>query len=361
MSIHFKNSKLQFYRRVNLTLVIILDTLVILLLAAAIYSVRILLLGALIGLGIGILLSPSVSFLKTKYKIPKAISTSLFMLTGLGAIGGLAYFLVTTVSTQIAPLISRAPGILHHLQDKIRNPQISNYLQNIHPERSLGDAAQTLFTGVRLGASSIATLVFISFIAIYFCVKPEEYVDGFVALFPKYMRPKTKKVLQDSGCSLRNWAWAQALAMLIVGTLASIALLVVGSKDWVFLGIATGMLEIIPYFGSITALAAVTLITAAADPSSLLKTVIAFVLVLALEGNVIIPIVMKGKVRLPPIHLLVLMAVLGEWFGVFGFLMAAPTLAVARTIHELVIQPRLDHEVIPPSEIPEEPVDRKIA
>jgi predicted PurR-regulated permease PerM len=343
----------QYYRRVNQTLAIILTTLAILIAIAALYSVRLIVLTTLIGVGVGVLLVPPVSILKTRYKIPRPISAAIFILSSLAVISGLTYFLVATVSNEVSPLISKLPALAKRLQTEIKSPLLAHYLQGLDFQRSFETAANTLLAGVRLGANSLAEIGFIAIIAVYLSSRPDDYLDSVVSAFPKYMRPKARGVLTECGCALRRWSWAQALAMVVVGGLASLALVIAGSHYWLFLGVTTGILEIVPYLGTIVSLAAVTLITLAADPSTLLKTEIAFLAVLALEGNVVVPLIMKDRVRLPPIHLIVLMAVLGEWFGVFGFLMAAPALAVLRILFGLILKPRLDKETVPASAIPE--------
>jgi predicted PurR-regulated permease PerM len=126
----------------------------------------------------------------------------------------------------------------------------------------------------------------------------------------------------------------------------------VGSPHWFFFSATTFVLELVPSFGPTAAFLTVCLVTAAGDPDGFVKTAAAFGVVLLLEGHVVMPLVMKGRVQIPPVHLLLLMTIMGEWFGVFGFLMATPTLMVLRTIYQESYLPIMDRQVISNDKIP---------
>jgi predicted PurR-regulated permease PerM len=314
---------------------------------AAIYSVRFIVLATLIGLGIGTLLSPISEALKKRYKIPRALTSLLLLIAGFGTFFLVGYLIIDIISEQIIPVIHNIPAIVQRLEGKFNH--FSG--QNFDPAKYFGGAANAVFNGVKVGATAIGGMSLIFFLALYFSIQSGDYFTSLISAFPAHLRPKTRKVLEHSALSLRGWFKAQLLAMAIVGALAALVLKIVGSPYWIFFGVIAMVLELIPYFGPITAFATICIVTLAADPGALLKTAIAFSLVLMAEGNLIIPLVMKGRIELRPVQLLILMAIMGEWFGVFGFLMAAPTLAVLRTIYIEAYVPLMDSQTIPPQEL----------
>jgi predicted PurR-regulated permease PerM len=354
--------RVSFYRPVHQGTLIILMTVLIVGALAAVYSVRWIFLGTLVGVGIGTLIAPLAERFKLRFKVPRTVTSLVFLFLLYGAFLTVGYFLFSMISDQIVPAMRKLPSVFHGIQGRLAD------LTRAHPglatlgipqanfdfQKYLNGAAGAIVDGVRVGASALAGVVFIFFVALYLSIRPREYLEGLISAFPSHRRHKMRIVLGDCAQSLRHWFWAQLFAMSVVGICAAIALKIVGSPYWAFFGALTFVLELIPYFGPLTALTSVCLVTAAADPDSLLKTMTAFAVVLALEGNVIIPLIMRGSIKLPPVYLLVLITVMGEWFGIFGFLMAAPTLAVLRTAYLRAYLPLMNASRVHPAIIPRE-------
>jgi predicted PurR-regulated permease PerM len=272
--------------------------------------------------------------------------------------GFLLYSLVAMISTQLIPIIAKMPEYYQELRQKAApilqaSPLLQKYASSIDLGKNIENAANTLFAGISLGMSSAAGLVFIFFLSLYTALSPDSYLDGFVSAFPHHMRATVRRNCQASAAAVRKWFYAQLTAMLIVGSLAAIALRIVGSPFYLLFGLITACLELLPYIGPIIALVTVSLITLASTPHAFPKTLIAFLLVLTVEGNVVIPVIMKGRVKLPPVYLLILMALMGEWFGIFGFLLASPTLAVLRTLYLNIYLPKVNKQIVAASELPD--------
>lgn len=352
--------RVSFYRPVHQGVLIVLMTVVVIGALAALYSVRWIFLATLVGVGIGTLIAPSAEKFKIRFKIPRTVTSLLTLVALYGAFAMVGYFLFMMVSDEIIPAMRKLPpfirGFEEHLADLARiHPGLQRLglpAQNVDVQKYLNSAAGTVVEGVRVGADAIAGAIFVFFVALYLSVKPHEYIGGLISAFPSHRREGIARVLEDCAVSLRRWFFAQLKAMATVSILAAVALKIVGSPFWIFFGAMTFILELVPYFGPLVALATVCLVTAAQDPGALLKTSIAYWIVLFLEGNVVIPVIMRSSIKLPPVHLLVLIAVMGEWFGVFGFLMAAPTLAVLRAAYLRAYLPMMDGKRVHPSEIP---------
>ncbi|MGZ3699501.1 MAG: AI-2E family transporter, partial [Bdellovibrionota bacterium] len=177
---------------------------------------------------------------------------------------------------------------------------------------------------------------------LYIASRPASYHAGFLSMFPARMRARLTEVRGESARALRGWFVSQVLAMLIVGVIASVGLKVIGSDYWFQLGSLTATLELVPFIGPAAAFFAAVLVTLASQPDKIWWVGGYFLLLLRLEGDLIIPLLMRGRIELPPVHLLTLMLVMGEGFGVLGFLVAAPLLAVLRKIYLMTYVPRMD-------------------
>ncbi len=102
---------------------------------------------------------------------------------------------------------------------------------------------------------------------------------------------------------------------------------------------------IIPYVGTLIVVIAAALISLASDPSELPWVVLVFFTTQQIEGNLLLPIVMKDAADLPEVPLLIFMLFLGTWFGLIGVFAAPPIFAVLRTIYLMTYLPRMDADL----------------
>ena len=121
-----------------------------------------------------------------------------------------------------------------------------------------------------------------------------------------------------------------------MATLVSAAFWVIGVPYWLLLGIATGLLEIVPVIGPLAALA---LVIAAGLTQSWQTAALAagVVLGIRMQDYLVTPRVRGGAVGLSPLIVLVSVFATGILFGGFYVLLAIPFAAVISTIVEVVV------------------------
>lgn len=94
---------------------------------------------------------------------------------------------------------------------------------------------------------ALATLI----LAIYMAYDPNSLIEGMLRLVPHQQHRRIKKLLQSTQVRLEGWILGTGLAMLIVGTGAAIGLWFLQVPLPLSFGVLAGLLEVIPYFGSI--------------------------------------------------------------------------------------------------------------
>ena len=101
--------------------------------------------------------------------------------------------------------------------------------------------------------------------AIYLSVHPALYREWLIALFPPIHRDLVRDVLADLADSLRAYIVGQVLTMSFLGALTAIGLFVLDVPSWLPFGIFTGLVAIIPFFGTLlsTTLPALFVLTGA--------------------------------------------------------------------------------------------------
>ena len=343
---------LSFYRPVQQALITLMFAVLIVGACAALYSARMIVLMLLIGIGLGIVIRPTVDWIKSKGKVGQKIAIPSLLIGLLAVLSGMGELLYILISNQVIPLSRKLPQYLQSLQNRFSGFSSRYHFipPHIGPQdfgNNIQNAAQATLSALSLSAGLGADLFFILAVCLYFTSAPEEYFNGFLSLFPAHDRPPLAEAMKKSGTAVRLWFTSQFIAMAIVGSILAIALSVIGHPYWYLLGILTGLLELIPFLGPVVALSLGTLITLAAVPDKTIAVLVIYLILLQIEGNVIIPLLMKGRIQLPPIYLLTIMLVFAEWFGVPGLLIATPVLAVVRTVYLNFYVPRMDRMTKP--------------
>ena len=93
-------------------------------------------------------------------------------------------------------------------------------------------------------------------------------------------------------------------------------------------GVIAGLLEFVPTVGPILAAVPAIAMGFLDSPEKALTVGLAYLVIQQLEGHVLIPILMKEGMDLPPALTIVTQAVMALLFGFLGLMVAVPLLAV---------------------------------
>jgi predicted PurR-regulated permease PerM len=197
--------------------------------------------------------------------------------------------------------------------------------------RQAGAAARYLFPFLSSTIEVLAGLLLITFVAIFFSVDPETYRRGLMHLVPHPSRERADEVVTAIGVTLRRWLATQLIAMVIIGSMVSIALALLGVEAALSLGIIAGVMEFIPTIGAILAAVPAIAMGFLVSPQKALAVAIVFTLVQLTEGHVLIPMLMKRGMNLPPLITILGQAMMAVVFGFLGLLVAVPLVAAVLT------------------------------
>ena len=184
-----------------------------------------------------------------------------------------------------------------------------------------------LFSFLSSTIAVVTGLFLIMILAIYIGASPHLYHKGLLHLFPHRSRPRAKEVLTAIGMTLRKWLLAQLVAMVVIGVVTTIALKLLGVKAALPLGIIAGLLEFIPMVGHILSAIPAVAMGFLDSPEKALFVALAYVGIQFFENHLLIPMLMKEGVDLPPVLTIIGLAVMSVVFGFLGMLVAVPLLA----------------------------------
>jgi len=128
---------------------------------------------------------------------------------------------------------------------------------------------------------------------------------------------------------LRKWLVTQLIAMVTLGVVTTIALLLLGVKAAFALGLLSGLFEFIPTVGPIISSLPAIAMGFLDSPEKALWVVVIYVGVHFMESHLMIPLLMKGGIDLPPALTIVTQALMALLFGLLGLMCAVPLLAAS--------------------------------
>jgi predicted PurR-regulated permease PerM len=205
-----------------------------------------------------------------------------------------------------------------------------------HLGRQVHGATRYLFPFLSSTVEVVTGFVIIIFLSIYIAIDADTYRVGVMHLFPRGRRARIGEVLSAVAMALRKWLLTQLLAMTFMGVITTILLLVLHVKAALALGLISGLLMFIPTAGAIISALPAIAMGFLDSPQKALWVTIAYVGVHFVEGHLLIPLLMKGRVNLPPALTILSQALMAVLFGFLGLMCAVPLLAATMTIVKML-------------------------
>ena len=174
-------------------------------------------------------------------------------------------------------------------------------------------------------------LMLVLFIAAYIGVDPALYHGGILELVPARERDRAAVTLTRLATTLRRWLVTQLIAMVVIGTVTTLFLFAIHVKAALPLGILAGISKFIPIVGSIFAAIPAMAMAFIDSPHKALLVAIGYFVIQFVENHLLVPVLMKAGVNLPPALTLGIQALMSVLFGFLGLLVAVPLLAAILT------------------------------
>ena len=178
--------------------------------------------------------------------------------------------------------------------------------------------------------ASLLDLLLIPFFVFYLLIDGRAMRIHFDQLIPPRYRSTTALLLHQINAVLSTYVRSQLLIALVMGVLYAAGFFLLQVPLALTLGLLTGLLNFVPYLGTLTGLGlslAFLTLNGAALPQ-LLALLLVFVLVQSIEGYYLTPKLLGSHLDLHPLLVLVGLMIGGNLFGLLGFILAIPLLAI---------------------------------
>jgi predicted PurR-regulated permease PerM len=211
---------------------------------------------------------------------------------------------------------------------------INDLLQSFEPK----DILSTI--SALLGVSSVIFNGFLTFISSIYILAEKDRVKEYLCrllrvFFSSRVYNATVTYAAKLNANFKRYLYTQTIDGLIIGTLATIELSIIKSPYALNLGIFLGIVNYIPYFGSIIG-SVIAIVVVAFSQGLPMAGIAAAMLIVTqqVDGNIIQPRLMGHSFSISPLLLLFCIVLGGTVGGVIGMIAAIPIVAVLKDLIE---------------------------
>jgi predicted PurR-regulated permease PerM len=223
----------------------------------------------------------------------------------------------------------------------IRQDTVADSLAHIKAirERLLSRAAGQrgfIFPVIHSTIEVVTSIVIIFFLSIYIGADPKLYRDGIISLIPHRVRHRGIEVIDAIAIALRRWLVTQLIAMIVMGVVTTIILEIMHVRAALPLGILSGLFQFVPMAGPIISAIPAILMAFVDSPEKAAAVAVAFYIIHFLESHILIPLLMKEGVNLPPVLTVLTQAGMALAFGAVGLFAAVPLLVLVMILVKML-------------------------
>lgn len=262
------------------------------------------------------------------------ISYVIFLLTGLGFLVWLiplifqqsqAFFL--EVPIWLNNFRSYVENLVQSNQELISSDQISSFFSELIGRlSSLSQGVlDASISGIQDTVVFSIYLIMIPVLVFFFLFDKERIIKGFLMFLPK-KREMLSDVWLEMDEQLSNYVWGKGVEILIVGFAAAIIFGIMGLNYTALLSIIVGLSVLIPYIGAFLATIPVVVVALLqfGIGFDFYMIVALYLLLQALDGNLLVPILFSDAVKLHPVVIMLAVFIFGGIFGFWGAFFSIP-------------------------------------
>lgn len=294
---------------------------------------------------ISILLLPVTNLLE-RVRLPRSLAALLSVLLALLLVGSVIYLL----SSQVMGFLNDIPAIKKHLTEhyetllnwtqqhfRVSAAQQKSLINNATSgieDKGMTYLKQTVFTVTETVAFTIFSFVY-SFLILYY----RQTIKRFLfAMFAGSRKRNIDEVLVESQKVIKNYMTGLLIEMVIISVTNTLLFMVIGIKYAVFLGVLTGILNIIPFIGIYSGIifTALVTLTTSASTSQVVWIFAGLLIVHFIDANFLMPKVVGSKVKINALITILGAVVGGFLIGIAGVFFALPTIAICKIIFDRI-------------------------
>ncbi|HEX5240261.1 MAG TPA: AI-2E family transporter [Candidatus Limnocylindrales bacterium] len=312
-------------------------------------------------------LEPVVAWLRSRLPIGRAISILIVYVLFLTLVVVLGVVIVPAAATQIELAVARLPTFLESIRSATAGLRPDVLAQGVS---GLIDAAEQVLhppapdAGTVVGASvavaSVVAAVVTLLTLVFFWLTERSRLQRYALAFvPRHRRAGIRDGWNEVETRLGLWVRGQLILMGTLGVLTGIAYSLLGLPAALLLALIAALAEIVPIAGPLIGAIPALLVATTVSTETALLTLGVYVAIQFIEGNVLVPIVMRNAIGLSPF--LVAVSILTGFTagGPLGAIVAVPLVAAVEAVLERLQARRIPVPLDPAAVEPPSPDERE--
>ena len=318
----------------------------------------------LVGLLLSYALSPIVNWMHAHH-IPRVISAALLILGIAGGLGAATYSLADDANK----LVELLPAAARKLHDSVRTPlgrpdsplttmqKAASQLEQVADEsaqdaplrrgvqrvqivKSKFDIKDHLWTGTIGLLASLGQVGMVALITFFLLASGDQFRRKLVKLAGPTLSKKkvTLQALNQIHDQIQRYLLVQLFTSAVVGVATWLAFLAVGLENAAVWGVAAGVLDLVPYIGSVviaTGSAMVGFLQFGTLEMALMVSGISL-LIHSVEAFLLTPWLTSRASKMNPLAIFIGVLAWGWLWGVWGLLLGVPILVVIKVVCDCV-------------------------
>ncbi len=217
----------------------------------------------------------------------------------------------------------------------ITQGQINDFIVSVRGQiTGVGQHIVTLSLASIPGLITLVVYLILVPLLVFFFLKDKQLIVGWGLSFLPRERSLAARVWHDVDVQLGNYVRGKFWEILIVGLATYVGFAVMDMKYAILMAVLVGLSVIIPYIGATVVTIPVALVAYfqwgwSADFAYLM---IFYLVVQALDGNLLVPLLFSEVVNLHPVAIIVSILVFGGLWGFWGVFFAIPLATLVKVL-----------------------------
>lgn len=171
-------------------------------------------------------------------------------------------------------------------------------------------------------------------LVMFFLLKDQTKILSYLTSWLPKERRMMRNIAHEMNDQIANYIRGKFIEMMVVGIVTYIVFLFFGLKYAELLALLVGLSVLIPYIGAAAVTIPVVLVAfyQYGTDSEFIYVVIVYLIIQALDGNVLVPLLFSEAVNLHPLAIIVAVLFFGGLWGFWGIFFAIPLATLVKAI-----------------------------
>ncbi|GMG66864.1 AI-2E family transporter [Tetragenococcus halophilus] len=300
------------------------------------------------------LFNPAVDFME-RHKIKRVWGIVILFASVVLLLAGGIVLVIPLLDSQISNLTETFPLFINNFIDSTQAfvddfsgneiadnviSQVKGFVDNFSAD--IGNYISeglTRFSSVVTSITSVVMTIVIAPIILFFLLKDaKKFTNGVLAVTPPKWRADLIRVATEINVKVGSYIKGQLVIAVANGVMIFIGFTIIGLDYSGILGLAGGILSLVPYIGPTLTFIPAFIIALLTSWTEVFLLIVVWIVVQFVEGNFVEPNIMGRQLNIHPLTIIIILLIMGDLLGLFGLVFGVPIYAILRVIVNYIFQ-----------------------